>query len=114
VKLLVLGIAALAIASSAASRPAAPPALRLVRATPTVDLRGVRFHARERVRVTLTHSDARRTRIVRSSASGTFTVSFGPIAGFDPCNDVLFVVAIGGTGDRATLKYLGRECPPAP
>jgi hypothetical protein len=82
---------------------------------PNVAVRGAHFRPRERVRVTLTEGALRRTRFARVGAAGSFSAALGPLpTAFDPCSDAFSVVAVGGAGDRALVKYIGRECPPAP
>ena len=114
-KLVVAAVAA-ALAGVATAAPSATPSLRLVSVTPQLVVRGVHFHARERVRVrvTVVREGTRHAVATRTSASGAFTVGLGPLTGFDPCNDVFNVIAVGGPGERASVKYVGRDCPPAP
>lgn len=112
-RLAAAGTLALALATGAGATPSSPPKLRLVDMSP-LKVAGTRFRPVERIRVTLTRDGARTVRRATTTTRGTFLVSFGTLTRFDPCNDLFTVVAVGGRGDRAELKYLGRECPPAP
>jgi hypothetical protein len=105
--------AALAVAAFAGGTafggPSAKPTLRLMKLHP-LTVHGQRFHARELVRVQVQAPSAA-TRRVRANQSGSFTASFG--TGVSRC-DVIRVVAIGGEGSRAVLKYLpAPACMPA-
>src|SRR6476469_7587610 len=75
--------------------------LRIVRTTPTVG-------------VVLTHDGSHTARVVRASQTGSFAASFPAIVPFDPCSDSFVVVAAGARGDSASVKFVPRECPPAP
>jgi hypothetical protein len=107
-----IGIAAAAVAAaalvlalaglSAGSKSGRHPSLRLVRTAP-LQLVGAHFRARERVRLTVTVSAARRTRAVRASDRGLFLARFGISAGH--CS-ALRAVAVGNAGSRAVLKPL--------
>jgi hypothetical protein len=81
--------------------------LRLVAHT----VRGTHFFRHERVRVTFT-TDTRTTRIVRTSALGSFETGL-PTA-YDPCSTSLTITAAGVRGDTAVLKLPQRACPPPP
>ena len=102
----------LAAASSAAGS-ASHPALRLSGADP-IAVRGTAFHAREQVRLTLATMGKKRTKRVLTNGTGTFRTTFDLETPYDPCNGALIVVARGASGDSASAKYVGRECPPAP
>jgi hypothetical protein len=97
-----LAAAALAagVASSAEGRTAAGPSLKLIKRDP-LQVQGLRFKVRERVRVTATSATTSKstTRVVRTSARGTFTAKLGT---WDRCAAVV-VKAVGARGDRARL-----------
>ena len=100
-------VAAVALGSAAATRPA--PALSIAARQP-VQIRGVHFLPRELVRVTAT-SDATETQRVRASASGSFLVSFDGMV-LDRCSG-LRVRAAGSRGSVALLKLPLPACLPA-
>jgi hypothetical protein len=102
-------LAALVVAglASASTRPS----LRVLRTDP-ITVRGTHFRARERVRVTLRYATTRKTRTVRTSSTGAFTAALDTPATLDPCTDGFSVVAVGGSGERAVVKFVPRECPP--
>ncbi len=87
------------------------PALRLVDRQPLI-LKGVRFKARERVRVVVEAADGEMVRVVRARVTGSFVASFGDVV-FDRCTG-LRVVATGARGSRASLKLPKPACPPPP
>jgi hypothetical protein len=68
---------------------------------------GSHFHARERVRVTVT-TTSKVVRTIRTSARGTFTLGATP---FDPCVEAV-VLAVGARGEVARLKVMPRGCLP--
>jgi hypothetical protein len=81
------------------------PVLKLERSIP-LTVRGLRFHARERVRVSAGARAARAT----AGSSGTFVVT---IPGTTACNTVR-VVARGSAGSFAVVKLLpSPDCLPA-
>lgn len=89
------------------------PSLRAESSSPLV-LRGQRFRAFERVRLTVTARDETRRRIVRASRGGSFTASFREV-GTDRCNSNVWALAVGHRGSTASLR-LGKlpqlQCPP--
>jgi hypothetical protein len=103
-------LTALALAAGAAASSTTSPALRLVSKTP-LTVKGLHFKARESVRVTL-YAGGRTTRIVRTSAVGSFAASFQDVD-LDRCGVGYLVWARGHFGDRASLKIPLPECPPA-
>jgi hypothetical protein len=109
--LLAVAFLALAFALPAAAGPL--PALRLVSDQP-LTVRGTHFQPREKVRVTARFDTMRRSQLVRSTAAGTFKVSFDVPMAFDPCVESIRVTAVGGRGSDAMLKLPQRACPPAP
>lgn len=117
-RLAVACAAAAVVASTAFTAGAAVsarPTLLIVETRPAVTVAGTRFHARERVRLTLLTDSATRTRWVRASRRGSFYASVGPVPEpFDPCRDVFRVLARGALGDHAVVRYLPRGCPPPP
>jgi hypothetical protein len=78
------------------------PALLTLQARDPVTIRGVGFRPAERVRVSLVQPGA--LKVVRAGRGGTFLVVF-PSGGTGRC-DLVRVVALGGSGSRATLKLL--------
>jgi hypothetical protein len=98
VLLLVAAALTSGFAAAAAGRSTSRPALKLVQRSP-LQVHGVRFKLRERVRLTASTDTDRVTRAVRTTRRGTFTTDFGSI---DVCKTVT-VKAVGARGDRATL-----------
>src|SRR4051812_25410211 len=105
--------AALAAGVPAAAIPAAAVPRLAVTTQPLV-IHGARFAPRERVRVTVVVHTMTVRRTVATTPAGTFAVPLGSIAPNDPCLGSLRVIAIGASGDRATLKRPPPECPPPP
>ena len=70
---------------------------------------GSHFHARERVRVTMTTTYAT-VKSVRTTSAGTFTLALATAP--DPCTSAVVITAAGTSGDRAHLKVVPRACPP--
>jgi hypothetical protein len=92
----------------AAGETAKRPVLRIVDRQP-VTVNGVSFKARERVRVTITSGDIRRTRTIRATPRGAFTVQFDLRLG--RCAS-LSATASGSLGSRAAHKLPQPLCPP--
>jgi hypothetical protein len=94
-------------AASAEGHSAAAPKLRLVDRDP-LQVRGSRFAAGERVRVTATNVTTSKAtaRVVRTTGRGTFSVRLGR---WGRCAAII-VKAVGAGGDRATLMV--RPPPP--
>lgn len=107
-----VALAALAAAGGAQAAPR--PTLLLVATQPAIVVRGTHFHASERVHLTLVYDMDMSRKTVRATRGGAFTASFGSLGAFDPCSDSFSVLAVGGTGDRAVVKFIPRECPPSP
>jgi hypothetical protein len=103
-KALVLLLATAALttgaAASPATRSAAKPALKLIRNSP-LQVQGVRFKIRQRVRVTASNGNDTLVRFARTTRRGTFLVDFGAFA-TDGCSPIS-LKAVGTRGDRATL-----------
>ena len=95
-------IAVSGIAVSSAGGTSQKQTLRVVDRDP-LTLRGEGFQARERVRVTLSAPVAER-KLTRATWVGTFRVTFLEVS-TTRC-DMVRVVAVGGQGSRATVKYL--------
>jgi hypothetical protein len=73
----------------------------------TLKVRGTGFHARERVRLTITLSTKNRlVRHVRATRAGTFVVSF---ANVEACAGVSGV-ATGSRGSHASFQYSSLVC----
>lgn len=99
------GIAlAFALSSSATAQTTTTPKLRVAGQM----IVGVGFHARERVRVRFI-SVATHTRILRTTANGTFAT---PVAPYDSCRSVLTVKAVGARGDAASVLVPRSNCLP--
>lgn len=81
---------------------ASKPSLGIQRMAP-LEVSGAHFRSHEHVRVTAVIGETKRVKRLRASSSGAFRTTF-PI-GAGRCNSVR-VVAIGGTGSRATVKRL--------
>ena len=96
-------------ALGAATEARRSPALRLADREP-LTLSGVRFHARELVRVKVTADSGTASRRMRATASGSFTSQFD--LALDRCSG-LYAVAVGSRGSRATLKLPEPLCPPS-
>jgi len=103
-------VAAIAIGMGSAGAAQRPPVVRVARLDP-VTVQGARFRARERVTVTYTGS-VRRTRVVVTSQSGSFSARFAGVTD-DPCTG-FSLSALGASGDRATARHKPLPaCPPA-
>jgi hypothetical protein len=89
------------------------PSLRAASSSPLV-LKGQRFRAFERVRLTVTAGAERKRRLVRATRDGSFIASF-PGLGIDRCNSNVWALAVGLRGSEASLR-LGKlpqlQCPP--
>jgi hypothetical protein len=73
----------------------------------TLKVRGSGFHARERVRLTITPSTQRRiVRHVRATRAGTFVTTF---ANVEACAGVNGVAA-GSRGSHASFQYSSLVC----
>jgi len=97
---LVLAAGALAsgLAATATGTSTSRPTLKLVHRAP-LEIQGVHFKLRQRVRVTATSDTKSAVRTARTTARGTFTVNLGT---WDRCKTIT-VKARGGRGDRAAL-----------
>jgi hypothetical protein len=74
----------------------------------TLKVKGTGFHARERVRLTVTPSTTRRiVRHVGATSRGTFVVRIANVA---TCAGVSGV-ATGSRGSHATFQFSGLVCP---
>jgi hypothetical protein len=110
--LIALACSAMALAVPAvAAGP--PPALRLASTQP-LTVRGVHFKSHERVRVTEHVGTAKRSKLIRATATGTFKVTFAGSTAIDPCLESVSFTAVGGRGSAAALKLPQRACPPSP
>jgi hypothetical protein len=105
-----LVIVALAAGVTGSSQAAAPqPKLRVFADTP-VRVTGVGFHARERLKLTLS-ADGVWRKSLRTTRAGRFTALF-PTATLDRCMGYS-VIARGTTGARAALKVMPVACAPS-
>jgi hypothetical protein len=108
-RLLILAAVALAAA------PAATQAARLLHPRLTLSpepvvVRGIGFHAQERVLVRV-YAGGSYSHRVTATTRGTFRAAF-PNASVDTCQGYV-VTAVGNRGSRASLKFMP-ECPPPP
>jgi hypothetical protein len=85
------------------------PLLRVTSSDP-VTITGLRFVARERVRVTVRSEGEVSSRRVRATPRGSFAVMFSEVT-VDRCLGMI-VNAVGDRGSRAGLKYAQPLCPP--
>jgi hypothetical protein len=84
------------------------PSLRLVDSAP-LTLRGTEFIRGERVRINVQVGGESDSRTARAGTLGGFVITFAD-ATLDRCSG-LFVVAVGASGSRATLKLPMPHCP---
>ena len=103
---LTLGVAELA--DGARQRPDRGAKLTVLTMQP-VTLRGTRFLAAEKVRLTVVAGGDRFVRRTTATSSGSFVQRFPAITG-DRCNRLL-AVAVGSRGSRATIKPFQPACP---
>jgi hypothetical protein len=101
-----LAVFALLPAASGTARPTAAPALRVPDTAP-FSVRGLRFKAREKVRV-VAQVEGRHVKTVLATATGVFTARF-PALSVQGCSGYI-VRATGSKGSRAYLRHLP-ECP---
>lgn len=97
----------LAVAVESASARGTSPSLRVVAFKP-VTVTGARFHAGERVRVTVAADGVTRVRVVRATAVGSFRVVFSVFVARDPCD--VRAGAVGSSGAKAIWKMSERMC----
>ena len=110
----VVALAALVGAALVGSAPASPAVTKPTIALSTLKpltVRGAHFARVERVRVSFSAGGDAATRAVRTTGSGTFVAPAPEGFAYSPCGSPLVVVAVGSTGDRATLRLRQRECP---
>jgi hypothetical protein len=96
-----IGAAVLTLAAFGAGS-APKPSLRIQRMAP-LEVSGAHFRSHEHVRVTAVIGETKKVNRLRASGSGAFRTTF-PI-GAGRCSSVR-VVAISGSGSRATVKRL--------
>jgi hypothetical protein len=87
------------------------PTLKLVQRAP-LQLRGLAFKAKERVRVHATAGQESEVRVTRTSHHGAFVVDFGQFPS-NPCLRVT-VKAAGAKGDHGTLVIEPAPLPEIP
>lgn len=108
-----VGVAASLLFAATTTGSTMQPSLAIRTIKPAVTVAGQHFRARENVRATLRLDSVTRTRVVRASRLGAFSVDLGALPqSFDPCNDTFRVLARGRTGDEAAVKFVARQCPP--
>jgi hypothetical protein len=103
---LAFGVAGLADGSR--PRPDRGAKLTLVTMKP-LTLRGTRFLAAEKVRLTVVAGGDRFVRRTTANSAGSFTQRFSAVMD-DRCNRLL-AVAIGSRGSRAAIKPFQPACP---
>src|SRR3954447_26656754 len=86
----------------------ARPLLRIVRATPFV-VQGLGFKPGERVTLKGMANITPVSRLLRSTATGTFTVSLGDVH-YAGCSAGAFLKATGSRGSVAVLRIPARMC----
>jgi hypothetical protein len=91
-----------------AERAAGKPALRIVDRDPLA-IAGRRFHADERVRLTVVSGDRKHVVKTRAMADGTFVVRVAGVR-LDRCSGALAVSAVGAAGSRASFKLERLHC----
>jgi hypothetical protein len=102
-----LGVSGLADGSH--SRPDRGAKLTVVTMDP-LTLRGTRFLAAERIKLTVVAGESRFVRRPTAGRGGAFTQSL-PAATVDRCERLL-AVAVGSRGSRAAVKPFQPACPP--
>ncbi len=110
---LVILSAAFVLTGTGLAASAIQPALFLKSVNPPV-VAGTHFRGGERVTVTFRAGSATSVKRVRASASGQFVANASDTAVADRCGDLLLVLAVGKSGDRASTKRMLPDCPPAP
>jgi hypothetical protein len=103
---LALGVAG--VADGSRSRPDRGAKLAVVTMEP-LTLRGTRFLAAEKIRLTVVAGGSRFVRRPTAGRGGSFTQSL-PAASLDRC-DRLLAVAVGSRGSRAAIKPFQPACP---
>jgi hypothetical protein len=108
-RLFVVAVIALLLATVASAWTHSRPTLRVARSAHALAIRGSGFYAHEGVRVTL-RATTSHVKLVRTTSAGTFVAGFGSTS-TDRCS-ALLARALGTRGDRASLKLPAPECPP--
>jgi len=111
VRVLICTLIVAAAVSAAAGAATQRHAVLTVTNNDPLAAKGTGFAARERLRLTASAGGATWRRIVVTSGSGGFSVTFGTAASYDPCTGPLVVTA-SGPQDHVTVKRPPRECPP--
>jgi hypothetical protein len=103
----------LALCVTVAAGATPKPQVRVVTRAP-LELRGTHFAPKRLIRVTVTRvaTGAKTVRVVRSTRTGSFTVNFGVLPGYDRCSVGLLVVATG-FHKTGRLNIPPIECAPA-
>jgi hypothetical protein len=103
----------LGVSGAAAVQAKRPPQLQVTKLTP-LEVRGSFFRARERVRLTVSYSDAQRSRVIRASRVGSFAATFQTLY-LERCGGAVIVSAVGARGSRARTQLTPPSvCPPPP
>jgi hypothetical protein len=105
---LALAVGVAGLAEGSRSRTDRGAKLTVVAMKP-LTLRGTRFLAAEKVRLTVVAEGDRFVRRTTATSGGSFTQRFSTVTG-DRCNRLL-AVAIGSRGSRATIKPFQPACP---
>ena len=103
--------AAVTLAAPTALAAARHPTLTVT--TAPLVVHGRHFAVRERLRVVVSSAGQSWSRVARTSATGTFSLSLGFASAYDPCLGPLAVTATG-PADHVSAKVPPRECPPPP
>jgi hypothetical protein len=104
----------LGVSGAGAVQAKTPPARLEVTKLAPLAVRGSFFRARERVRLTVSYSEVRRSRVVRASRVGSFAVTFQTLY-LERCGGAVIVSAVGARGSRARTQLTPPSvCPPPP
>jgi hypothetical protein len=105
---LVLGLALAVLGSTAIGGESRKKATLRLSSDAPLTLRGANFLPSERVRVTVSGGELRRTKQVTATRSGVFVVRFD--AAYDRCSGYI-ARAVGTRGSRASVKLPLPACP---
>jgi hypothetical protein len=105
---LVLGLALALLGSTAIGGESRKKATLRLSSTAPLTLRGANFLPSERVRITVTSGELRRTKQVTASRAGVFVARFDAV--YDRCSGVI-ARAVGAQGSQASLKLPLPACP---
>jgi hypothetical protein len=106
---LVVGLALALLGTTAVGGESRKKSTLRLSDTAPLALRGANFLPSERVRVTVTAGELRRTKQVTATRSGVFVVRFD--AAYDRCSSAFIARAVGARGSQAGLKLPLPACP---